>query len=66
MKTARSPVLDDRLPIWRARLVLGLLLAGAWDRLGARVGKAVVTAGWALAGWTAAVGSLALWLLLGA
>jgi hypothetical protein len=45
---------------------LGLLLAGAWDRLSARVGKAVVTAGWALAGWTAATGSLALWLLLGA
>jgi hypothetical protein len=45
---------------------LGLLLAGAWDRLAARTGKAVVTAGWAMAGFTAGVGSLALWLLLGA
>ncbi|HEU5153089.1 MAG TPA: hypothetical protein VFU19_21525 [Iamia sp.] len=45
---------------------LGLLLAGGWDRLTARVGKAVVTAGWAVAGFTAAAGSLALWLLLGA
>jgi hypothetical protein len=45
---------------------LGLMLAGSWDRLAARVGKAVVTAGWVLAGWTAAAGSLALWLLLGA
>jgi cell division protein FtsI (penicillin-binding protein 3) len=34
MKTARSPVLDDRLPIWRARLVLGLLLAGSLALLG--------------------------------
>lgn len=45
---------------------LGLLLAGAWDRLRARVGKAVVTAGWVVAGGTATIGSLALWLLLGA
>jgi hypothetical protein len=45
---------------------LGLLLTGAWDRLAARVGKAVVTAGWVVAGFTAAVGALALWLLLGA
>ncbi|QYG94575.1 hypothetical protein HC251_20485 [Iamia sp. SCSIO 61187] len=45
---------------------LGLLLAGAWDRLAARVGRAVVTAGWVVAAFTAAVGSLALWLLLGA
>lgn len=45
---------------------LGLLLVGGWDRLAARVGKAVVTAGWVLAGFTAAAGSLALWLLLGA
>lgn len=28
MKLARSPLLVDRLPIWRARLLLGLLLAG--------------------------------------
>ncbi|MFN4148980.1 MAG: peptidoglycan D,D-transpeptidase FtsI family protein, partial [Rhodocyclaceae bacterium] len=28
MKPARSPLLDDRLPIWRARLLLALLLAG--------------------------------------
>ncbi|HEX7134560.1 MAG TPA: hypothetical protein VF228_18445, partial [Iamia sp.] len=45
---------------------LGLLLVGGWDRLAARIGKAVVTAGWVLAGFTAAAGSLALWLLLGA
>jgi hypothetical protein len=45
---------------------LGLLLAGGWDRLAARTGKAVVTAGWVVAGFTAASGSLALWLLLGA
>jgi hypothetical protein len=45
---------------------LGLLLAGGWDRMAARTGKAVVTAGWVLAGFTAAVGCLALWLLLGA
>lgn len=29
MKLSRSPLLDDRLPAWRARLVLGLLLAGS-------------------------------------
>jgi len=45
---------------------LGLLLAGAWDRLAARAGRAVVTAGWVIAGLTTAVGALALWLLLGA
>ncbi|HMJ78445.1 MAG TPA: hypothetical protein VK507_20850 [Iamia sp.] len=45
---------------------LGLMLTGGWDRLAARVGKAVITAGWVLAGWTAAAGALALWLLLGA
>ena len=45
---------------------LGLLLAGAGDRLAARVGRAVVDAGWVVAGFTAAAGSLALWLLLGA
>jgi len=28
MKRARSPLLIDRVPIWRARLLLGLLLAG--------------------------------------
>lgn len=45
---------------------LALLLAGAWDRLAARVGPAVVSAGWVVAGATAGLGSLALWLLLGA
>ena len=45
---------------------LGLLLAGGWDRLSARVGKAVVTAGWVVAAFAAGAGSLALWLLLGA
>ncbi|MBS3934978.1 MAG: penicillin-binding protein 2 [Sulfuritalea sp.] len=34
MKIARSPLLDDRLPIWRARLVLGLLLAGSLALVG--------------------------------
>jgi cell division protein FtsI (penicillin-binding protein 3) len=29
MRLARSPLLVDRLPAWRARLVLGLLLAGS-------------------------------------
>lgn len=29
MKLARSPLLDDRLPAWRAYFVLGLLLAGS-------------------------------------
>ncbi len=29
MKLARSPLLNDRLPPWRARLLLGLLLAGS-------------------------------------
>jgi cell division protein FtsI (penicillin-binding protein 3) len=29
MKLARSPLLDNRLPPWRARFVLGLLLAGS-------------------------------------
>ncbi len=29
MKLARSPLLNDRLPLWRARLLLGLLLAGS-------------------------------------
>jgi hypothetical protein len=47
-------------------LGLGLLLVGGWDRLSARVGPAVLRAGWVLAGFTAAAGSLALWLLLGA
>lgn len=45
---------------------LAVLLAGAWDRLAARVGKAVVSAGWVVAGFTATAGCLALWLLLGA
>jgi hypothetical protein len=68
--TVNEQVLSPVVLAWtRFGLVLaglGLLLAGAWDRLAARVGKAVVVAGWALAGWTAAIGSLALWLLLGA
>lgn len=29
MKLARSPLLNDRIPTWRARLLLGLLLAGS-------------------------------------
>lgn len=29
MNTTRSPLLDERLPTWRARLVLGLLLCGS-------------------------------------
>lgn len=29
MKAFRSPLLHDRLPVWRARLLLGLLLAGS-------------------------------------
>lgn len=45
---------------------LALLLTGAWDRLAARAGRAVLTAGWVVAGATAGLGSLALWLLLGA
>lgn len=49
-------------------VVVGLtaLILGTWDRLASRVGRAVVDAGWALAGATAGLGSLALWLLLGA
>ncbi len=47
-------------------LALGVGLAGAWDRLIARVGAAVADAGWALAAWAAGAGALAVWLLLGA
>ncbi|MDP1653045.1 MAG: penicillin-binding protein 2 [Rhodocyclaceae bacterium] len=34
MRLARSPLLVDRLPAWRARLVLGLLLAGSLALIG--------------------------------
>lgn len=68
--TVNEQVLSPVVLAWtRFGLVLaglGLLLAGGWDRLSARVGKAVVTAGWVVATFTAAAGSLALWLLLGA
>lgn len=68
--TVNEQVLSPVVLAWtRFGLVLvglGLLLAGGWDRLTARVGKAVVTAGWVVAALTAAAGSLALWLLLGA
>ncbi len=45
---------------------LGLGLVGAWDRLASRTGPAVLTVGWAAAGWTTLSGVVALWLLLGA
>lgn len=47
-------------------LALGVGLVAAWDRCAGRLGPAVADAGWALAGWAAGVGSLAVWLLLGA
>lgn len=47
-------------------LALAVLLAGAWDRLAARVGAAVVHAGWVVAGFTGSAGCLGLWLLLDA
>lgn len=31
MKPVRNPLLDNRLPLWRARLVLGLLLLGSFS-----------------------------------
>ncbi len=34
MRLARSPLLVDRLPAWRARLVLGVLLAGSLALIG--------------------------------
>jgi cell division protein FtsI (penicillin-binding protein 3) len=34
MKHSRSPLLVDRLPVWRARLVLGILLAGSLALIG--------------------------------
>ena len=34
MKHSRSPLLADRLPVWRARLVLGVLLAGSLALVG--------------------------------
>lgn len=34
MKHSRSPLLADRLPAWRARLVLGILLAGSLALVG--------------------------------
>ncbi len=72
--TAQLHVNEQLLPVrlqgWieLALVTVGLvlLLVGAWDRLAARVGRAVLTAGWVLAAATAGLGSLALWLLLGA
>jgi cell division protein FtsI (penicillin-binding protein 3) len=34
MRASRSPLLADRLPVWRARLVLGILLAGSLALVG--------------------------------
>ena len=34
MRASRSPLLADRLPVWRARLVLGVLLAGSLALVG--------------------------------
>lgn len=34
MRVSRSPLLVDRLPVWRARLVLGVLLAGSLALVG--------------------------------
>jgi len=34
MNRPRSPLLDERLPVWRARLVLGLMLAGSLALMG--------------------------------
>jgi len=34
MKLARNPLLNDRLPVWRARLLLGLLLLGSAALIG--------------------------------
>lgn len=34
MRVPRSPLLADRLPVWRARLVLGVLLAGSLALVG--------------------------------
>lgn len=61
-----SPAVTSWVSLALVTGALGLGLVASWDRVTSRCGRAVLQAGWVLGAWTAGVGMLALWLLLGA